>query len=257
MRTASTPTPLTHSTNHLMKTILITAISAAFLAPAVSQANDPVQPAAATVLEQHTAHTLTLIVTRKAGNQDKTFEVNAIAIDENGLLATSIGAIKGDNPVGNMMAAMMGGGAGDNAGELTRVAWIRDDATEVECQLVLNDELLDLAFIRITAGDGVEMPTPPAPAKAAPALLDGVITISRMSPEFQRTPRAGLGHVSALITTPRELYQISDDTVTGTPVYTMDGGWLGILAEIEDESVVVPAAAILRRAESAPAAESP
>jgi hypothetical protein len=238
-----------------MKSSLIPIIAACCLMPPPASATDSVQAAAAEILENRSAHTLTLTVTRKAGNNDRSFEVTAVAVNSSGLLATSINALEGASAIDNMMAAAMGGDGNRNAGELTRVAWLRDDATEVEGELVLKDDVLDLAFIRLEAGDA-DMPTVPEAAKDRPAILDPTVSIDRLSGDFQRTPRIGLGHVSALITTPREYLRISDDLSYGAAVYNMAGEWLGIVVSIEDETLVVPADAIIRRAESVAAADN-
>jgi hypothetical protein len=240
----------------MKRSALIPAISLALLATPAALADDPVQTAATAVIGKLTPHSLTLTLTRKADGNDKSFEATAIAINGSGLLATSLKATEGDDPVAGMMAMMSDTPAKD-AGELTRVAWIREDATEIEGELVLKDELLDLAIIRLKPGDGVTMPAAPTMADSAPVLLDNTLAIGRFSADFQRAPRIGLGQVSALVTTPRELYQVSGDPAPGTPVYNLAGKCIGLAVQIENETLVVPAAAILKRAESVPASENP
>ena len=241
-----------------MKTTILSLITlACFIAPAAF-AEKTMQTAAAAVLEKRADQSLVISVTRKAGDEDNTFETTAVTVNGSGLLATSLSALESPTDLNSLMAFMMSDEEEEeDTGELTRVAWIRDDATEVEGELVLKDELLDLAIIRLKLGEGVTMPPAPEVAKSAPVLLENTLAIGRLSADFQRAPRIGLSHVSALVTTPRALYQISGDTAPGTPVYNLDGGWIGLTAQIENEIVVVPAAAIVNRAESVPAPENP
>lgn len=241
-----------------MKTTLLSLITlACFIAPA-ALADKTLQTAASAVVEKRAAQSLVISITRKAGDEDSTFETTAVAVNGSGLLATSLSALERSNDLKSLMDFMMSDDEEDeDTGELTRVAWIRDDATEVEGELVLKDELLDLAIIRLEPGDGVIMPEAPPVAASAPALLENTLAIGRLAADFQRAPRVGLGHVSALVTSPRALYQISGDPSPGLPVYNLQGEWLGIAASIEGKTLVVPAAAILSRADSVADSEKP
>ena len=238
-----------------MKATILSSIALLSLCAPAASAADPLQQTATAVFEKCAPHTLVITVTRKSGNDDKTFETTAVAADNEGLLVTSLSAIEGNNDIGSSMVLMMGDAPRDEAGELTRVAWIRDDASEVEGELVLTDQLLDLAIIRLTASEGATMPAAPEAAKTPPALLENTFGIGRLSANFQREPLIGLGHLSARITTPSELFVISGEYPAGIPVYNHLGKWIGLTVNIENKSVVVPASAILSRAESATKSE--
>lgn len=236
-------------------TILTLAVFMGFASSDVF-AIDSLQSAAANVFKTSASHSLVLTVTRKSGNQDQAFETTAVAVDESGLLATSLKALENANSLEGVAVALMGAEENKASGELTRVAWIRDDATEVEGELVLKDELLDLAIIRLEKIEEGTMPGVLQPAKAEPVLLEDVLTIGRLSSDFQRSPRVGHGRVSALVTTPRRFYQISGDYTVGTPVYNLKGEWIGLHVMIEGEAVVLPSTAIIERAKSLQSVES-
>ena len=232
--------------------------------PLVAQDADPVQAAAAKAFADRQDSTVKLTVTRKLKGKDQTFEIPALSFDGKDLLVTSLAQIEsgGKGMLGALM--MMGGGEDDEGGpaggkadkgELTRVAMLRADATEAEADLVLTDAALDLAFIRVRAGDGTAAALPAAPpqAKAAPGLLENVLATQRKGPEFQRAASAELLQISALITTPRAFFIPSQALPGGTAVYNLGGELLGLAARVHDESVIVPVAAIVKLAATVPA----
>ena len=225
--------------------------------PLVAGEADTRQVSAAKVFADRKEGTVSLSVTRKAGNEDKTFEINAVSLDGKGLLVTSLKAIENSSGVNAMMAAITGSEDADEAqkekGDLTRVAMLRADATEAEADLILTDAALDLALIRVRPADGGDVVVPAAApvAKALPALLDSLVAINRQGAEFQRVATTSLFEVAALITTPRSVYLASQPLAGGTAVYNLSGEWLGLATEMHDESVIVPVAAILKFAEGA------
>ena len=232
--------------------------------PLVAQEADPVQAAAAKTFTDRQDSTVKLTVTRKLKGKDQTFEIPALSFDGKDVLVTALTEIEsgGKGMLGNLM--MMAGGDGDeespaggkpDKGELTRVAMLRADATEAEADLVLTDAALDLAFIRVRAGDGTAaaMPAAPPQAKAAPALLDNVLATQRKGPEFQRAASAELLQIAALITTPRAFFIPSQMLPGGTPVYNLAGELLGLATRVHDESGIVPVAAIAKLAATLPA----
>jgi hypothetical protein len=242
-------------------TLFCTSALLASALPLAAGETDTLQVSASKVFSERKDGSVRLSITRKAGNEDKTFEITGLSLDGKGLLVTSLNAIENGSSLASMMA-VMGGGDGEEApglkkdkGELTRVAMLRADATEAEADLVLTDDALDLALIRVRPADGGAAVVPPAPpvAKAAPVLLDPLVGIDRQGAEFQRTATTTVSEVAALITTPRSLYLTSLPFSGGTAVYNLAGEWLGLAAHVHDESVIVPAAAILKVAEGAPA----
>ncbi len=226
--------------------------------PLAAQDADPVQIAAAKTFADRKDSTVKLTVTRKVNGKDRTFEIDAVSFDGKGLLVTSLAAIesRGDDLIAKAMAAAADQHDGATTfgkaekGDLTRVAMFRADSTEAEGDLVLTDEALDLAFIRVRPSDGAAVPLPAAPpaAASAPALLENVLATGRNSPEFQRAATAQLRQIAAIITTPRACYILSDPLSGGTAVFNLRGELLGIATDLNNQSVIVPSAAIAKLA---------
>lgn len=230
-------------------------------APAPAAEADPVQAAMAKVFAGRQESAVTLAVTRKVKGKDHSFEVAAVAVDGKGLLATSLSGIEAGDAggLGKLMISAgeeegEEGGARpeEDKGELTRVAWLRVDATEAEADLVVTDAALDLALVQVrpVTGEGAALPPAPPVAKEAPALLDNVLIIERQGPELQRVASAALTQVAALVTTPRRFLLLAAPATGGTGVFNAAGEWLGVAATVRNQDVVVPAEAVLKLAAS-------
>jgi len=238
------------------------ALATAALQPLPAQDTDPVQASATKAFAERQESSVKLTVTRKLKAKDHTFELSALSLDGKGLLVASLRGIEASGRGGGMHLQLGGpggggeeGGAGSAKGELTRVALLRADATEAEADLVMTDPALDLALIRVRPGEGGAVSVPPAPpvAKAAPALLQDALAIERQGPAFQRIATAALLQIAAVVETPRRLYIPSEAFPGGLAVYNLAGELLGVLTTVRNQSVIVPAEAILKLAASAPA----
>jgi hypothetical protein len=228
--------------------------------PLSAREADPVQAAAAKAFAAHQDSTVKLTVTRKIKGKDQSFEISAVSFDGKDLLVTSLSQVEsaGKGSLASIMAMAGGdeggdGGIANDKGELTRLAMLRADATEAEADLVLTDAALDLAFVKIRPGDDAgPMPAAPPQAKAAPALLENVLSTQRKGPDFQRAATAELLQISALVTTPRDLYIPSQSLPGGSAVYNLSGELLGISTQVRNQSVIVPVAAIAKLADRIP-----
>jgi len=245
-----------------LATLTSMALLASAALPMSAQDVDPVQAAAAKAFADRQDSTVKLTVTRKLQGKDRTFEIPAVSFDGKDLLVTSLSQIEsgGSGLLANVM--MMSGGPGNDLdgnvadkGELTRVAMLRADATEAEADLVLTDAALDLAFVRVRPTDAAAAPMPAAPpqAKAAPALLETVLSSQRKGPDFQRAASAELLHIAALVSTPRDFLIPSQALPGGTPAYNLDGELLGVATMVQKQSVIVPVTAIDKLAATIPA----
>ena len=252
-------TPISQPTMKPTRLFLALFLALAVSGPISAEPADPVRGAAKQLVEARADASLVLTVTRKMQRGDKTFEIHAIPVNGEGLLVTSLKAIENNRLAGVAgLAAMMNqAGQAQDSGELTRVAWIRPDATEAEGELVLKDENLDLAFVRIRKDGDAALPPAPAAVGKAPGLLQEVISIHRLSAEFQREAALSMGRVSSLIQTPAELFQVPELNTVGSACYSLSGEWLGMVALVQGQQVIVPAATIVGRAENAPAEAQP
>lgn len=217
-------------------------------------ARDPVQAAAAQAFDSRKENAVRLSVTRKIRDRDRTFEVQALVMDSQGLVVAALSSVEAQ--LGAARGRMPPGSSGaSDAGELTRVAMICSDGSEAEGKVVLTDPDLDLAFIRITLtadNSAVTLPAAP-PAAAKPELLDEVLGISRMDAGFQYEATASLSQIAAVLEIPRVLYvPASSLGGQGVGAFNLQGECLGITTLIRGRQLIVPIETISRLAATIP-----
>ncbi|MCA9187080.1 MAG: trypsin-like peptidase domain-containing protein [Planctomycetales bacterium] len=215
-----------------------------------SAAEDAVQTGAAKTFADRKENAVRLTVTRKIRDRDRTSEVQALVIDEQGIIVTSLDGIESVGSGLQEMLQRRGGGNADK-GELTRVAMIRSDGSETEGEVVLTDPDLDLAFIKVTLPedeDAAKLASAPAVA-ARPLLLDEAVAISRMDAGFQYEATAAMVQIAAVLEIPRVLYVPAGGTGDkGVGVFNLKGECLGITAQIHNKLLIVPMETILKLA---------
>lgn len=169
---------------------------------------------------------------REMQSMDESVETVGTIIDPSGLTVLSLGSL---NP-GAMMNRLMGsmGGSQDRVdfgSEPTDVKIRMADGRELAARIVLRDEDLDLAFLRPTLKP--EKPLVAIDLKDAgrPALVDGVVVLSRLGRVGGWTPSASLQTISAIIERPRTFFVIEPgaDGDMGTPAFLPSGKVVGLL----------------------------
>jgi hypothetical protein len=162
-------------------------------------------------------------------------------------------------------------------GEIKEIKVITSDGSEIPADLVLKDEDLGIAFIKVRSDSeeakGMTFKFIDLADSAAGDPLDDCITLGRLDESMNRTPCMLAGEIIAKAEKPRLTYRINDDSV-GCPVFLASGKLLGVsvipkMKKLTDNSgqmqinpIILPAADIAKVAAQAkdtpaiPAAES-
>lgn len=159
-------------------------------------------------------------------------EVTATVIDSSGMLVTALGGIdKSSMMDGQMMRTPMGDIKVNAKAEIKEIKVIMPDGNEIPADLVLKDEDLGLAFIKVRADSeeakGVTFISVDLSDAATAKLLDPCISLTRMDESFNRDPGAHTGEIVGVTTRPRVFYRVTGDAI-GCPVFLEDGKLLGI-----------------------------
>jgi len=131
----------------------------------------------------------------------------------------------------------------------TDVKIVLADGTEHEAELVLTDKDLDLAFVRPKAQ--VKLSCVELKKAAEPALLDTLVSITRLGRKASREPCVAVCEVMGIIRKPRVRYVSSGQVFQGCPVFSATGEVLGLALVQTDGAVgmsVLPCEDILEQA---------
>jgi len=157
--------------------------------------------------------------------------------------------------------------------ELSDIKILLHDGTELPSEIVLRDKDLDLAFIRPKAKPAAPLDAVDISKSGAAQILDQVISLNRLNKATGRAHAASVERICGVVQKPRTFY-IPDSTMTatalGSPVFTLDGSFLGLdvmrtvtssdggMNNFRPEgatSIILPAADILKAARQAPEAK--
>lgn len=199
-------------------------------------------------------------------------ESTGTIIDPSGLTVMSLNETDPSAMFENMMGSRDDFEIKSSIGDLKI---LQDDGTEISAAVVLRDRDLDLAFVRPTEAPKNPLPAIDLTKGVAPALLDPIVTITRLGRVASRKHAVSIERVSAIVERPRTFYVMGKDptqTSLGSPALTLEGEAIGlcVMRTIKrggdsgmsmfgggDENmlaIVVPAADILEVAKQAPAA---
>lgn len=165
------------------------------------------------------------------GNQEQKSEALGTVIDKSGLILVSDGIL---NPAKMMkpMTVNVGGEAQTItvSGQLKEVRIKLPDGTEFPGRVVLTDDDLDLAFVApekaLTPEQSAKLvPLELGAGTAKPALLDYILSVTRLSREMNSEVSIRPGRVLATLTKPRTAWLGANDV--GAPVYNLGGELLG------------------------------
>lgn len=169
---------------------------------------------------------------REVQSMDDSVETVGTLIDPSGLTVLSLSSL---NP-GAMMNKIMGSAGGsqdrmDFGSEPTDVKIRLADGRELAARIVLRDEDLDLAFLRPTVPPDKPLVAIDLKDSGRPALLDGVVVLSRLGRVGGWTPAASLRTIGAIIERPRTFFVIEtgDAGTMGTPAFLPSGKVVGLL----------------------------
>lgn len=206
------------------------------------------------------------------GSESKS-EVTGTVVDESGLIVTSLAGLdKASLLNGRTVSTQMGQIKLKTSAEIKEVKVITSDGSEVPADLVLKDEDLGLAFVRIRTGTeeakNLKITALNLADSATAEVLDECVTLGRLDESLDRSPCMLSGEIIGKAVKPRVIYRVKDDTV-GCPVFLSSGKLLGISVipkvrkmtdaggETQLSCVVLPAADILKVADQAKKAAVP
>ena len=165
------------------------------------------------------------------GNQEQKSEALGTVIDKSGLILVSDGIL---NPA-KMMKPMSVNVGGEQqtitvSGQLKEVRIKLPDGTEFPGRVLLTDDDLDLAFVVPEKALPPEQSAKLVPLElgagtAKPALLDYILSVTRLSREMNSEVSIRPGRVLATLTKPRTAWLGANDV--GAPVYNLGGDLLG------------------------------
>ena len=165
--------------------------------------------------------------------QEQKLEAIGTIIAEDGLTVLSLSTVA---PRAQLLPRLRTGGASVQV-NYTEVLLLMPDGSEVPAQILLKDNDLDLAYVLpITEEKSSEGENrkafPFVPSRQgnfqSPAVLDGVVSMSKLGRNLYRQSTLRRGWVNAVIEKPRQYYVI-ENTSPGTPVFDKRGTWLGVV----------------------------
>ena len=116
--------------------------------------------------------------------------------------------------------------------KLNEVKFVDPSGEEYDAKLVLHDEDLDLAFLSLDPKaeniDAWEVKPIEIASDPTVGLLDDVISMSRQSSTLRFASALKTGTVISVVKRPRLLYAV-DGISPGSPAFTEDGGFLGLV----------------------------
>jgi S1-C subfamily serine protease len=174
-------------------------------------------------------------------DREQKMEANGTVITPEGLTVVSNGSI---DPSAQL--ARLGAKADISTSD---VKIITADGTEHEAELVLTDKDLDLAFFRPKGQ--LKLPHLELKKAGEPALLDTLVSITRLGRKANREPGVALSEVLSVIKKPRTRYVTSGQVFQGCPVFNVSGEVLGLALVQTDGAVnisVLPCEDILEAA---------
>jgi hypothetical protein len=149
--------------------------------------------------------------------REQKMEANGTVITPEGLVVVSNASIDPTRALGRMGVKV------DISTSDVKI--VTADGTEHVAELVLTDKDLDLAFVR--PKNPIKLPCVELKKSADPALLDALVSVTRLGRKANREPGAGLGEVLAIIHKPRLRFVPSGQVFQGCPVFNAAGEVLG------------------------------
>ncbi len=190
--------------------------------------------------------------------QEQKLEALGTVLAEDGLTVLSLSTV---DPRAKILSRIRSSGASVQV-NYTEVLLLMPDGSEVPAKILLKDNDLDLAYVLPISKETL------APEETVdkfsfvphrkvissqPAVLDEVVSMSKLGRNLYRQSTLRRGWVNAVIEKPRQYYVI-ENTSPGTPVFDKTGAWLGIVVYKMERGrptavVTLPAKDILEIAE--------
>jgi S1-C subfamily serine protease len=201
-------------------------------------------------------------------DKEEKSEITGTVIDAaSGLIVTALGGLDKSSMVdGQTVNTPMGAIKIKATSEIKEVKVITADGSEIPADLVLKDEDLGLAFVKVrTDSDeakGVEFKAIDLADSASGQLLDDCVALGRLDESLNREASVMTSEITGITTRPRTFYRASTDAI-GCPVFLGNGKLLGVTVlrspkgasarggQIQVSPVILPAADIAKVAAQA------
>jgi S1-C subfamily serine protease len=196
-----------------------------------------------------------------AQEKEEKSEVTGTVVDASGLIVTALGGMDKSSMVdGQTVNTPMGEIKLKASSEVKEVKVITADGSEVPADLVLKDEDLGLAFIKVRSDSeeakGVTFKAIDLNDSAKGEILDDCIALGRMDEAMNREASLLTSEIVGITSKPRAFYRVPTDTV-GCPVFLANGKLLGISVlrqgkggsargQIQVSPVILPAADVAK-----------
>jgi len=196
-----------------------------------------------------------------AQEKEEKSEVTGTVVDASGLIVTALGGMDKSSMVdGQTVNTPMGEIKLKASSEVKEVKVITADGSEVPADLVLKDEDLGLAFIKVRSDSeeakGITFKAIDLSDSAKGEILDDCIALGRMDEAMNREASLLTSEIVGITNKPRAFYRVPTDTV-GCPVFLSNGKLLGISVlrqgkggstrgQIQVSPVILPAADVAK-----------
>lgn len=167
-----------------------------------------------------------------AQEKEEKKEALGTVIESNGLICTALGGMDQSSLVdGKTVKTPLGEIKLKATSEIKEIKVITASGSEIPADLVLKDEDLGLAFIKVRMDSeeakDLKLSAIDLTAARKGELLEDCINLARTDESLNRVPSMSSQEISAITTTPRTFYQVAVGS-PGTPVFLADGKLLGI-----------------------------
>jgi len=224
----------------MSKTALFSIMSVTlFVSTVLASAGEEVASAGREILEKYQDAVVTVKLVIKEGmsfggygshQYEEKSEAIGTVIDASGLTVLSLSSTDPTDFYSQIFSDEDGTGSLEMTSELSDVRIILPDGSELEARIVLRDRDLDMAFVRPLLPPEKPLTAVDLSDASEPKTLDEVLVLTRMGRLGDRTPRAMLTRVEAVVTKPRTFYVLGDNSsALGAPAFTLDGKLAGIV----------------------------
>jgi S1-C subfamily serine protease len=213
-----------------IKTLIAASLLFAAIAPSLPVRADDFSEKGRDVFakNQHAVVTLQVVqkVTARGKSSENKLETTGTVVDPSGLAVLSLSSCDPSE----LSRRLYGESSAEI--EITDLKFLLEDGTEVPGEIVLRDKDLDLAFVRPKTKPATPMAAIDLAKSSHAQVLDQLVALNRLKRAAGRAYSASMERVSAVVQKPRTFYipdAIQTETSPGSPVFTLDGGIVGIV----------------------------